>query len=203
MSDTPKSPRSTVRRAPRRGTYSRDDLLEILDEAWLCHVGVVDDGAPVVIPMSCWLYEERLMVHGSPRSRLMRLLLEGAAACVTVTHLDGLVLARSAFHHSMNYRSVVLHGVATEVSDPQARGAAFAAFVEKVEPGRWDRIRQPNDAELRATTLLGFDIDEAAGKRRTGGPVDAPADLSHPVWAGVIPLALTRGAPVRDGAAVE
>jgi uncharacterized protein len=203
MSEFATSPRSMVRRVPKHATYARADVLQILDEAWICHVGVVDDGAPVVIPMSCWVHEERLLVHGSPRSRLVSLLRGGAQACVTVTHLDGLVLARSAFHHSMNYRSVILHGAAKEIVDVVAREVAFRAFVEKVAVGRWDEVRQPSRAELRATTLLSFDIDEAAGKVRQGGPTDAPRDLDRSVWAGVVPLVLTRGEPVPDDAGIE
>ena len=198
MSNSP-SPRATVARNPRRGVYDRETILGILAEAWLAHVGVIDGDAPVVIPMASWVYDGRLWVHGSPRSRLIQLLAGGAPACVSVTLLDGLVLARSAYHHSMNYRSVVLHGVAQQITDPALRDASLASFVNKVEPGRADRVRTASAAELKATTVLAFDVDDASAKIRTGGPIDAPGDLDRPVWAGVIPLSLRRGEPIADG----
>lgn len=200
MSSSPPSQRSTVRRAPQRGLYDLPAILAILDAAWLCHVAVIDDGAPIVIPMACWLHEGRLLVHGSPRSRLIERLAAGDPASVGVTHLDGLVLARSAYHHSMNFRSVVIQGSAVCVDDATARWSALEAFVEKVEPGRWDTVRRPSPAELKATIVLAFPLDEASAKVRAGGPVDAPADLDRDVWAGVIPLSLRRGAPEPDRA---
>jgi len=198
MSNSP-SPRATVARNPRRGVYDRETILAILREAWMAHVGVIDGDAPIVIPMASWVYDGRLWVHGSPRSRLIQLLAGGTPACLSVTLLDGLVLARSAYHHSMNYRSVVLHGVAQEITDPALRDASLASFVNKVQPGRADLVRAASAAELKATTVLAFDVDDASAKIRAGGPIDAPGDLDRPVWAGVIPLSLRRGEPIADG----
>jgi nitroimidazol reductase NimA-like FMN-containing flavoprotein (pyridoxamine 5'-phosphate oxidase superfamily) len=190
--------RTTVKRLANRGAYDRETINAILDEALLCHAGFVVDGAPVVIPTIHWRDGDTLYIHGSVASRMLRTLKSGVEACVTVTLIDGLVLARSAFHHSMNYRSVVIFGVAREVTDRAEKLRALDALVEHVIPGRSTEVRAPNESELRVTTVLALPIAEASAKIRTGGPVDDEADYSLPVWAGVVPLKLTPGEPVAD-----
>ena len=198
-SDSAPSPRSRVRRAPKRGAYDRATIDAILDEALVCHVGLVDDeGQPYVIPtlharIGDWVY-----IHGSTASRLVRTLGAGAPACLTVTLLDGLVLAKSTFHHSMNYRSVVLLGRMELVSDIQDRRAALDAFVEQMIPGRTADARGANAKELKATQVLRMDLNEAGAKVRTGPPVDDPADEALPVWSGVVPLTLLPGEIIGD-----
>jgi uncharacterized protein len=193
------SPRSQVRRAPKRGAYDRATIDAILDEALVCHVGFVDeDGQPYVIPtlharIGDWVY-----IHGSTASRLVRTLGTGAPACLTVTLLDGLVLAKSTFHHSMNYRSVILLGSMELVADPEDRRAALDAFVEQMIPGRTDDARRANPKEIKATQVLRMDLSEASAKVRTGPPVEDPADELLPVWSGVVPLTLTPGEIVGD-----
>jgi len=199
MRQPPPSPRAQVRRLPERGAYDRQTIYAILDEGLVCHVGFASEGQPYVIPMNYGRDGDRLFLHGSAASRLMRGLEAGSPACLTVTLLDGLVLARSAFHHSMNFRSVVLFGVATPVVDPEGKTAALRAISEHLLPGRWDSVRPPNARELAATTVLEVPLGEASAKVRTGPPRDDPEDLAMPVWAGVLPLALTPGEPVPDG----
>jgi nitroimidazol reductase NimA-like FMN-containing flavoprotein (pyridoxamine 5'-phosphate oxidase superfamily) len=189
--------RTRVRRLPKRGNYELDTIRAILDEALMCHVGFVVDGAPVVIPTIHWRDGDTLYFHGSAASRMLRSLKSGVEACVTVTLLDGLVLARSAFHHSMNYRSVVVFGTAREVGEDE-KIAALESLVEHVVRGRSAEVRPPNQKELRQTLVLALPIDEASAKIRTGGPVDDEEDYALPVWAGVLPLALTPGVPVAD-----
>lgn len=193
----PVTDRTRLRRLPKRGHYDRDTVHAILDEALVCHVGFVVDGAPVVIPTIHWREEETLYVHGSAASRMLRSLKEGLDACVTVTLLDGLVLARSAFHHSMNYRSVVVFGKAREVTGEE-KVRALDGLVEHVVRGRSADVRPANELELRATTVLALPLEEASAKIRTGGPLDDEEDYALPVWAGVVPLRLTRGAPLVD-----
>ena len=193
-----KTERTTVRRLPKRGVYDRQTIEAILDEAVICHVGFVADGQPVVIPTIHTRVGETLYFHGSAASRMLRTLKGGVPVCVTVTILDGLVLARSAFHHSMNYRSVVVFGNAREVSDADEKVRALDALVEHVVAGRSRDIRPPNANELKATLVLALPIDEASAKIRSGPPVDDEEDYAMPVWAGVLPLALTPGAPVPD-----
>lgn len=190
--------RVTVRRRAERGHYSREAIDAILDEALVCHVGFVQDGQPFVIPTLHVRVGDRLFIHGSPASRMLQALRGGAAACITVTLLDGLVLARSAMHHSMNYRSVVVLGRGAEVADRDEKVRVLQALVEHVIPGRWAEIRRPNENELAATTLIGFPLDEASAKIRTGPPRDEEGDMALPVWSGVIPLALTPDAPRPD-----
>jgi nitroimidazol reductase NimA-like FMN-containing flavoprotein (pyridoxamine 5'-phosphate oxidase superfamily) len=189
--------RTKVRRLANRGNYDRDTIHAILDEALICHVGFVVDGAPVVIPTIHWREGDRLYVHGSAASRMLRSLKDGVEACVTVTLLDGLVLARSAFHHSMNYRSVVVFGKAHVVEGGQ-KLRALDALVEHVVRGRSRDVRPPNEIELRQTLVLALPLEEASAKIRTGGPVDDEEDYALPVWAGVVPLRLTPGEPVAD-----
>jgi len=193
-----KTARTTVRRLPKRGIYDRDNIDAILDEALICHVGFVVDDQPYVIPTGFARIDNDLYIHGSSASRMLRSIAEGIDVCVTVTLLDGLVLARSAFHHSMNYRSVVILGKAELVTDADEKNGALEAFTEHIIPGRWAEVRWPTELELKATTVLRLPIDEASAKVRTGDPVDDDEDYSMNVWAGVLPLALTPGQPIAD-----
>ncbi|HYO46777.1 MAG TPA: pyridoxamine 5'-phosphate oxidase family protein [Gemmatimonadota bacterium] len=189
--------RTKVRRNAKRGVYDREVVNAILDAGLIAHVGFVHDGQPYVIPMSYVRDGERLLLHGSGGSRLMRMLAAGASACVTVTLVDGLVLARSVFHHSMNYRSVVALGSATKLEGAEQAGA-LEALVEGLIPGRSREARAPDRAELTATMILAFPLDEVSAKARAGPPADDPADLELPIWAGTIPLALRAG-PAEPG----
>ena len=193
----PMSDRTRVRRLSERGRYDAETIHAILDEALMCHVGFVVDGAPVVIPTIHWRDGDTLYFHGSAASRMLRSLKNGVDACVTVTLLDGLVLARSAFHHSMNYRSVVVFGTAREVGEDE-KVRALESLVEHVVRGRSKDIRQPNQKELRQTLVLAMPIDEASAKIRTGGPVDDEEDYAMPIWAGVLPLRMVPQEPVAD-----
>ncbi len=186
-----------VRRLPERGRYDRETIDAILDEALFCHVGFIANGQPFVIPTLHARVGEVLYIHGSQASRMLRELRGGTDVCVTATILDGLVLARSAFNHSMNYRSVVVLGVAEEV-DGAEKMEALRAIAEHVMPGRWDDVRQPNQKELRATSVLRLSLDRASAKVRTGPPKDDEEDLDFPVWAGVLPLRLVPSEPVAD-----
>jgi uncharacterized protein len=196
---TLQTPRTTVKRLPKRGVYDRDVVYSILDEAFLCHAGFVVDGAPVVIPTIHWRQGDTLYFHGSAASRMLRNLRAGVETCVTVTLLDGLVIARSAFHHSMNYRSAVIFGTAREVTEREEKLLALEALVEHVLRGRASESRPPNEPELRQTMVLALPIDEASAKVRTGGPIDDDEDYALPIWAGVVPVSLTFGEPVDDG----
>jgi len=180
--------RTRVVRESQRANYDRNVVNQILDEAFLCHIGFVVDGQPYVIPTSYGRDGETLYIHGSAASRMLRNLNEGIPVCITVTLLDGLVLARSVFNHSMNYRSVVILGVATLVDDPAEKLAALRALSEHILPSRWDDSRQPNDKELKATSVLRVPINEFSAKVRVGPPVDDEEDYAFPTWAGVIPL---------------
>ncbi|SRR6266545_5109870 len=190
--------KTRIRRLPQRGSYDRQTIDAILDEALICHAGFVVEGRPVVIPTIHTRIDDHLYFHGSPASGLLRNLREGVEACVTVTILDGLVLARSAFHHSMNYRSVVVFGKAEEVSDRHEKLRVLAALVEHVCRGRSADARGPNETELKQTLVLRIPILEASAKIRTGAPADDSEDYALPIWAGVLPLTLTPGAPVAD-----
>ncbi len=192
------TPRTRVVREPQRAVYDRNATNQILDEAFLCHVGFVADGQPFVIPTSYGRNGDVLYIHGSAASRMLRNLDLGIPVCVTVTQLDGLVLARSVFNHSMNYRSVVLLGTATLVNDPAEKLAALRALSEHIIPHRWDDSRQPNEKELKATSVLRLPIDEFSAKVRVGPPVDDEEDYAFTTWAGVIPLELTSATPIRD-----
>ena len=184
------SERTRVRRVPNRAHYDRSVIDAVLDEALICHVGLVSHDQPIVIPTIHLRIGDELFIHGSAASRMIEQGGGGAPLCVTVTLVDGLVFARSAFHHSMNYRSVVILGQARIVSDRDEKLAVFAALVDRFSPGRSTQARGPNELELKATSLLALPIAEASAKVRTGGPLDDEADLSLPVWAGVIPLRL-------------
>ena len=191
--------RTALKRLPKRAEYDRTVVFQILDEAFICHVGFVADGKPVVIPTSYGRIGDELYVHGSAASRMLRSLEQGIDVCVTVTLIDGLVLARSAFHHSINYRSVVIFGNATLVNDPDEKIRALHAFTEHVVSGRWEDVRPPDDGELRATLVLKLPLVEVSAKVRTGPPIDDESDYSLPVWAGVVPLELRAAVPVIDG----
>lgn len=190
--------RTTLHRRPNRAAYDRETVESILDEGLHCHVGFVVDGQPYVIPTIHARAGNQLYVHGSSASRMLRTLKEGAPVCVTVTILDGLVLARSAFHHSMNYRSVVVLGIAQEVSDPEEKYRALKAIVEHVTPNRWDEVRWPNAQELKATSVLRLPLEEVSAKIRTGPPIDDEEDYQLSCWAGELPLRLTPQTPIPD-----
>lgn len=191
--------RTTVKRLAKRGVYDRDTVYQILDEALICHAGFVVDGNPVVIPTIHWREGDTLYLHGSMASRMLRSLRNGVEACVTVTLVDGLVIARSAFHHSMNYRSAVILGTAREVTDREEKLRALDALVEHVLRGRSSEARKPNEIELKQTMVLAIPIEEASAKVRTGGPVDDDEDYELPIWAGVVPITMAYGEPVDDG----
>ena len=194
----PPTERTRVVREPQRGVYDRESIYKILDEGFVCHVGFSVDGQPYVIPTLFARVGDALYFHGSAVSRMLRRLSEGISVCVTVTLTDGFVLARSVFNHSMNYRSVVALGKATRVDVPQEKLEALDAFTEKILPGRWKDARQPNEQELKATSILRLPLTEVSAKVRSGPPIDDDADYALPVWAGVIPLHLAFDAPVRD-----
>jgi len=195
----PPSPRTRVRREPHRGRYDRETLFAILDAGHLCHVAFADEQGIHCIPTACWREGEHLYVHGSNGSRMLKVAAGGAQVCVAITHLDGLVLARSAFNHSMNYRSAVIYG-RFEALDHDRKAAALEAFLEQLAPGRSREARPGNAQELAATTVLRLALAEAAAKIRTGGPNDDEEDLGLPVWAGVLPLALRPLEPVVQAA---
>jgi nitroimidazol reductase NimA-like FMN-containing flavoprotein (pyridoxamine 5'-phosphate oxidase superfamily) len=198
MDSTTQTKRTTVKRLPKRGQYDRETINAILDEGFICHVGFVIDEQPYVIPTGYARVGDDLYIHGSAASRMLRNLSEGINVCVTVTLIDGLVLARSAFHHSMNYRSVVILGNAELVSDNDEKNKALEALTEQIVPNRWADVRWPTEIELKATTVLKLGIDEASAKIRTGGPVDDEEDYAMDVWAGVLPLNLAPGEPIAD-----
>ncbi|HKN18144.1 MAG TPA: pyridoxamine 5'-phosphate oxidase family protein [Candidatus Sulfotelmatobacter sp.] len=193
------TPRTRLVREADRAVYDRETAYGILDEGFLCHVGFVVDGQPFVIPTSYGRHGDSLYIHGSAASRMLRQMKDGVAACVTVTLLDGLVLARSIFNHSMNYRSVVILGKATLVDDPGEKIEALRLLSEHIIPGRWADSRQPNERELKATSVLRLPIEEFSAKVRQGPVVDDEEDYSFPVWAGVVPLEIVAGAPISDG----
>ena len=190
--------RTTVNRIPKRGHYDRETIDAILDEGFICHVGFVAGGQPYVIPTGYARVGDELYIHGSAASRMLRQLSKGVDVCVTVTLLDGLVLARSAFHHSMNYRSVVILGKAELVTETNEKNKALEALTEHFVPGRWAEVRWPTELELKATSVLKLPITEASAKIRTGDPVDDDEDYSMNVWAGVIPLTMAASEPIPD-----
>jgi uncharacterized protein len=193
-----KTPRTKLRRLPARGRHDRDTLDAILDEALVCHLGFVHDGRPAVIPTLHARHDDEVYLHGSAASRALRTLSQGVDVCLTVTLVDGLVLARSAFHHSINYRSAVIYGTARPVIDPDEKNTALEAFTEKVLPGRWEHVRWPTRKELKATSVLALPIDEASAKIRTGPPIDDDEDYALDVWAGTVPLETRALAPHPD-----
>jgi uncharacterized protein len=189
----PPSDRVTVRRHPERGRYDRDTIDAILDEGLICHLGFTLEGQPSVIPTMYARQGDLLYVHGAVANRALQALRGGSQACLVVTLLDGLVMARSAFNHSMNYRSVVVVGEAVEVTDRDEKLSAMRALLEHVASGRWDDSRQPNPTELESTVILALRLDEVSAKVRTGPPIDDEEDLALGFWAGVIPLAVRPG----------
>lgn len=195
-----KTPRTTLKRLPERGSFDREVVYGILDEAFVCHVGFVTEGQPFVIPTAYGREGDTLYLHGSAASRMQRTLSGGVPMCVTVTLLDGLVLARSAFHHSINYRSVVILGNARVVESADEKMRALELFTDHVIAGRWKEVRPPNSQELKATTVLALPLTEASAKVRTGGPKDDEEDYQIPVWAGVLPLQVVPQPPIPDPA---
>jgi nitroimidazol reductase NimA-like FMN-containing flavoprotein (pyridoxamine 5'-phosphate oxidase superfamily) len=190
--------RTRVVREPQRAVYDREAIYRILDEGFICHVGFLLEGQPFVIPTSYGRKDASLYIHGSAASRRLRNMKDGVPVCVTVTLLDGLVLARSVFNHSMNYRSVVILGTATLVENPEEKLATLRVLSEHILPGRWDDARPPNDRELKATSVLRLPIEEFSAKVRTGPPIDDEEDYSFPTWAGVIPLGTRLGVAIND-----
>jgi nitroimidazol reductase NimA-like FMN-containing flavoprotein (pyridoxamine 5'-phosphate oxidase superfamily) len=193
----PVSRHNRVRRKPERASYDRALAYSILDQALYCSVGFVSEGRPFVIPMAFGRWGDELVLHGASKARIA-MLGAGAPLCITVTLLDGIVFARSAMHHSMNYRSVVVLGEARELREPADKLEALRCVIEHVQPGRWRATREPNELELRATGVLCVPIEEASVKCRSGGPLDDAEDLELPYWAGVVPLSLVSGTPVSD-----
>jgi len=198
MADLEPTPRTTLRRLPARGHFDRATVNAILDEALVCHVGFVSEGQPFVIPTIHARAGDQVFVHGSAASRMLKTLQGGVPVCLTATLVDGLVLARSAFHHSMNYRSVVVLGDAQAVTDDREKWDALHAIVEHVAPGRWREVREPSAKELAGTLVLRLPIEEASAKVRTGPPLDDEEDYALECWAGVLPLRLSPGAPLPD-----
>ena len=190
--------RTQVKRLPKRAHYDQATVFQILDSGFVCHVGFCVDGQPFVIPTNYGRSGRTLYLHGSSASRMLKTLSAGVPVCVTVTHLDGLVLARSAFHHSVNYRSVVVLGTARLVDEPGEKMEALRIFTEHVVKGRWEEIRWPNEQETKATTVLALELQEVSAKVRTGGPLDDEPDYSLPVWAGVLPLETVPKTPEPD-----
>ena len=197
QSSTP-TPRTRLVREADRAVYDREAAYRILDEGFLCHVGFVADGQPFVIPTSYGRNGATLYIHGSAASRMLRQMKDGVPVCITVTLLDGLVLARSIFNHSMNYRSVVILGKAALVDDPAEKIEALRLLSEHIIPGRWADSRQPNERELKATSILRVPIEEFSAKVRSGPVVDDEEDYSFPTWAGVVPLEMVAGEPIND-----
>jgi len=190
--------RTRLKRLPKRAAYERETIYQILDEGFICHIGFIESDHPVVIPTAYGRREDILYVHGSVASRMLRALASGNPICVAVTLLDGLVLARSAFHHSMNYRSVVVFGKTSAVKDPKEKLDALHTISEHILPGRWADVRKPNNAELQKTLILRIPLAEASAKIRTGPPIDEETDYDLPVWAGELPLSLVAGEPIAD-----
>lgn len=198
MSELTKTSRSTIQRLPKRGSYDKETVYGILDQGVLCNVGLVTEQGPVVIPMGYARRGDELLLHGSAKSRLLGAMAKGEPVCVTVTLLDGLVLARSTFHHSMNYRSVVVFGRPEVIEEPSEKNRALEALVEHLVPGRGREARGANELELKATLVVKLALTEASAKIRSGPPVDDEEDLAMPIWAGVVPFEHRTGTPVAD-----
>lgn len=194
------TPLTRVRRVAQRADYDHETVHAILDQAYACHIAFSIEGQAHCIPTAHWRMGETLYIHGSNGSRMLKALAEGASAAVCVTHVDGLVLARSAFHHSINYRSAIVYGRFQPVTDEAEKWSSLEAFMEKVAPGRWQSVRAPNDKEMAATTLLALTIEQAVAKVRVGPPKDDEEDMVVPVWAGVWPIETRFGDPVEDRA---
>ena len=198
MTEFQPTERTQFKRRPTRGSYDAETIFRILDEAFVCHVGFAVDEQPYVIPTTYVRVGDAIYIHGSAASRMLRMLAEGVQVCVTVTLIDGLVFARSAFHNSANYRSVVILGRATLVESPEEKLRAMEALTEHIMPGRWKEVRPTSDQELKAASVLRLALQEVSAKVRTGPPIDEEEDYQLPIWAGVLPLALSAGAPQPD-----
>jgi nitroimidazol reductase NimA-like FMN-containing flavoprotein (pyridoxamine 5'-phosphate oxidase superfamily) len=196
MGTFPPTPRTTVRRLPKRGVYDKAEVYAILDEGFICHVGFAIDGQPYVIPTGYARSGGQIFFHGSAASRMLHALGDGLDVCVTVTLVDGFVLSRSAFHHSINYRSVVILGRARLVALPVEKMAALRCFTDHILPGRWDEVRPPSDQELKSTMVLALPLEEVSAKVRKGPPVEDEGDIARPTWAGVVPLHGQLGEPI-------
>ncbi len=203
MTDFPVTDRTRVKRLPKRAVYDRGRVYEILDEALVCHVGFVVNGQPFVIPTGYGRSGDQLYIHGSAASRMLNTVKDGIDVCVTVTLVDALVLARSAFHHSINYRSAMVFGTARAITDENEKRAALRVITDHIVPGRWSDAREPNAQELKATLVLGLEISEASAKVRTGPPIDDEEDYHLPIWGGVLPLRTIYEAPIDDGRLLE
>jgi uncharacterized protein len=190
--------RTRVRRLAKRGAYDRATVHAILDEGFICHVAMVVDGSPVVLPTGYGRAGERLFIHGSAANRMLKTAAQGVEISVAVTLVDGLVLARSAFHHSINYRSVVIFGTAQLLTDPAEKNAALRVISDHIIRGRWNEVRPPSNKELAATSVIAVDLNEVSAKVRTGPPIDDEEDMAHPAWAGVLPLSIQPGEPAAD-----
>jgi uncharacterized protein len=194
----PKTPRNKVKRLPERGHYDSATIYPIVDAALICHVGFVLDGQPYVIPTLHARQGDTILLHGAKGNRLLRHIQSGGELCITITLIDGIVLARSVFHHSINYRSVVLFGKGAAIEDDHARLQALEAFTERLLPGRWQDVRSPSPIELKQTTIVAVPIESASAKIRTGPPKDEEDDLDLSVWAGILPLQQVAGTPIAD-----
>ncbi|MEM7312094.1 MAG: pyridoxamine 5'-phosphate oxidase family protein [Planctomycetota bacterium] len=191
----PQTDQNTIKRVANRAAYDRETVYEVFDAAWICHVGFTGESGPTVIPMFHVRVDDEIFFHGATTSRLMQKLASGDKVCLSAAMVDGLVLARSLFHHSMNYRSAVAFGTGRIVSERAEKMAAFKALSDKVVKGRWDDARQPSDKEFKATSVVAVKMDSASAKVRTGGPIDDEGDLDLPVWAGVVPMQTVYGTP--------
>lgn len=196
----PKTKQNTIQRTPKRGVYDRDTVHHLFDQAWFCHVGFVGEFGPTIIPMFHTRIDDQIIFHGATTSRLMTRLASGDPICLSVAMVDGLVLARSLFHHSLNYRSAVAFGHGRAITDHHTRAKAFQAIADKVMPGRWDDVRPPNAMESKATLICAVEIESASAKIRTGGPIDDEEDHELNVWAGVIPIQEQFASPIADPA---
>lgn len=199
MNDFEPSARTRIKRLPKRAHYDRETVYSILDAGFVCHIGYVIDRQPYVTPMAYWREGDAVYWHGSSKSRMLLALEKRPDVCLTVMHLDALVVARSGFHKSINYRSAMLFGKPHKVAEPEEKLAKMEAFVERLYPGRWKELRPVTKQELKAMSVFGLHIDEAVAKVRTGGPVDEEEDYALPIWAGVVPISQVLGAPVDDG----
>lgn len=196
MANLGSTEKTRIRRAPARASKDVEELYELIDESYVCHVGFVVDGSPVVIPTLGWRVDDDVYFHGSRGSRMLNVVKDGADACVTFTLLDALVMARSGFHHSANYRSVVIFGKPDLVETREEKLSSLKVFMENISPGRWDRLRETNNQEIEATDVLRLPLSEASLKIRRGDPIDDGEDLDHPVWAGLIPVNRQFGPPI-------
>lgn len=198
-----KTEKNRIRRLPKRGQYDREAIYHILDEALICHVGFVENRQPYVIPINFARVGDAIVLHGAKTSRLLRHVAAGHPVCVEAAIVDGLVLARSVFHHSVNYRSVVLFGTGCAIEEEEEKLAALRAITDHLIPGRWEETRPPNRKELKATSIVSIEIDEASAKVRMGPPADDEEDYTLPVWAGILPLHLTPSVPIREERVAE